>query len=208
MLDFKNSVIDNLTCSLPADESLLCPTVTCPETDDEPNCGAWPDVCPTDWKLRCVTDPCTCTSSIWLDEDVRITSQECVAAIQPQCVTTCPEEFYCEELSEFPADSGVECIQELCTCKPILDPSSVELFIWNQQQLYAQQLQQQQEEQIAKLISNPTFTDVLLRVSDDEQQMLVQWMLTIPENQQSSVITQLGSLSTQELSATIYQFAG
>jgi len=107
-------------CRIPFNESSVCPGVVCPPATGAPNCGTRPTACPSDWKLRCIRDPCVCTRSIWVDEDLRVPDSACSAAIQPPCATTCPSKFSCPGLP-----SPLKCMQQKCTCQTVVDPSSM-----------------------------------------------------------------------------------
>jgi len=100
-----------------------------------PNCGARPSACPADWNLRCIRDPCVCSRSIWVDEDLRIAEPACTAAVEPACATSCPTQFSCPGLAP-----PLKCIQERCTCRPIVDPLSIPQV---DPRLIAQQMQMQ-----------------------------------------------------------------
>jgi hypothetical protein len=113
-------VIDPANCRLPLNESAICPGVVCPPASGAPQCGPRPSQCPNDWKLRCIRDPCVCTRSIWVDEDLRIAEPACTTALQPQCASSCPTQFSCPGLNP-----PLRCIQEPCTCRPIVDPASI-----------------------------------------------------------------------------------
>jgi hypothetical protein len=107
-------------CRLPLNESSICPGTVCPPMNNAPNCGPRPSACPADWNLRCIRDPCVCSRSIWVDEDLRIAETACATAVEPPCATTCPTQFSCPGLN-----SPFRCIQERCTCRPIVDPLSM-----------------------------------------------------------------------------------
>lgn len=132
-----NSPIAAGKCRLPLNESAICPGTVCPPQNAAPDCGPRPTACPSDWRLRCIRDPCVCTRSIWVDEDLRVAEQACAAAIEPPCATTCPTTFSCPGLN-----APLKCVQERCTCRPMVDPASIALL--QQQQQQQQQGGQQQ----------------------------------------------------------------
>jgi len=118
-LNEKNQPYDLAKCAVPFDSSAYCPGVSCENIEPTEDCPSRPDTCPGDWKLKCVQDPCSCFRKIWVDEDVRLSSTECSSAIVPACVAPddCPKNFECENLP-----FGGRCIQEPCTCRPVVIP--------------------------------------------------------------------------------------
>lgn len=111
-------------CSIPFDPEQACPGVSCPDDTFVAPCPPRPDACPGDWQLRCIRDPCACNRHIWVDEDVRFTTPQCTAAISPPCATECPVDFSCGDEKALP---GQTCIQEQCTCRPVImeDPDAL-----------------------------------------------------------------------------------
>jgi len=119
--------IDSSRCQLELPMYLQCTNgsrVTCP-SGLTPDCGSIPFECGSDWKARCVIDPCSC-KSIWMNEDIRPLSDDCLHALMAKCVLEkdCPMEFECL-LSAKPIlhehEIGIwdhQCIQEPCTCVP------------------------------------------------------------------------------------------
>jgi len=100
-----------------------CADVVCPAV--QPMCGDRPPLCPEQMDLQCVLDPCVCIS-LWVDAATGLPPR-CTADYRPPCIPPdkCPADFEC---GEAPADldipdvirSHLICIQEPCTCRPIV----------------------------------------------------------------------------------------
>jgi len=126
--------VDVNSCNFGNDIGNTCtfnPSIKCPASA-KPSCPPLDyTVCPRDWKLTCVVDPCLCRS-FWLDNDVRYTPGECSQSIQPPCIPAdqCPQ-LSCtaipDEMKQALGPDVIKtlvCVQEQCTCRPIWVPNS------------------------------------------------------------------------------------
>lgn len=118
--DIFGQVIPPTKCRIPFDHSLFCAHSPCPAASSLLRCPDRPSACGKDWNLRCIVDPCVCSRKIWINEDVRIPSPQCEAAVVPACLdqADCPADFACPP----GVPEGIPCVQEQCTCRPIPDP--------------------------------------------------------------------------------------
>eukprot|EP00463_Aulacantha_scolymantha_P002646 TRINITY_DN3390_c0_g1_i1.p1 TRINITY_DN3390_c0_g1~~TRINITY_DN3390_c0_g1_i1.p1 ORF type:complete len:161 (-),score=19.15 TRINITY_DN3390_c0_g1_i1:355-837(-) len=96
-----NKEIDLETCSwkkIP-DKCIYNENIVC-DNSLELNCGLFPTICPSNWNIKCVMDPCLCRP-FWYNMDVRNIKESCAIALEPPCIPDdeCPQ-LPCLEMTE------------------------------------------------------------------------------------------------------------